>query len=147
MTDQGTFCHQCSANSARDGSLYRGVVQIQACRFHIGLSRLTQGLGAIQRGLGGIEILTAHRILRDQRLISAHHGLGIQQRCIGPSQLALRTRQCRTQRGRVDVEQHIAGLHVSPFLEVATQHNAGHSGAHFRHAYRLDTPGQFIRKR
>ena len=143
LANQGTFSHQGTADAAGDRSFHRRILQVQACRLHFGLSRLTRGHGTVQRSLGAVEILAAHGFLRHQRFVTAHHGLRFRQRSLGARQLAPSPRQRSAQRRRVDAEQHLAGLHIGSFFEIAAQHDTRHTRTHLGHTYGLDAPGQF----
>jgi hypothetical protein len=144
---QRPFGDQRAPDAARDRRRDRGIAKVElsrsqcrACSGHI-------GLGLRLRGLGVDVILLADRVGCAQRLEARGlggglHGVGLRlgQRGLGAVHGGL------VGRG-IDLEQHLAGLHVAAFAEEALLHDARHPRPHLRHARGLDAPGQFGRER
>lgn len=142
LAHQGALGDQRTADAARDRRPDRGVFQVQGGRLHLGLGGLPRGLGRLQAGLHGLEVLAADCLLRHQRRVAADHGTRFDQGRLGAGQLALGAGQGGAQGRRVDLEQHLAGPDVGAFLEMAAQHDAGHPRTHLGHAHGLDTARQ-----
>lgn len=147
LTDQRAFSDHCAAYPPRNRCLDRGIAKVQSGRFHVSLSRFFSGDGVLQCGAGRVEGLATHGFYFHQRFVAFNRGLCLEQRGFGACQVPLSLGQCGLERCRVDLEQHRTRFHVGAFLEVAGQHDPGHTGTYLRHTNRLDTARQFVNDR
>lgn len=142
LPHQRAFGDQRTADTPGDGRRHRGVAQVQPRGLDVGAGRAGRRLGTAQVGGSAVVVLAADRLDPHQRLVAANPRTGFVQRRLGPGQLAFGTRQGSLQRGRVDLEQQVAGLDVGAFLEALLHHDAGHPRPHLGHPHRFDAPGQ-----
>ncbi|MCY1369129.1 hypothetical protein D9M69_561500 [compost metagenome] len=142
LPHQRSLGHQRTADTSGNRRTHRGITQVQAGAFQVGLSCAGRRLGAAQIGHGAVEVLLAHRLDLHQRRVPFYPRLGFEQRGLGPSQFTFSTRDCRLERRRIDQEQQVAGLHIRAFLEALRQHDAGDPRANFGNPHRFDPPRQ-----
>ncbi len=72
--------------------------------------------GAFRRD-GGVELLLARRAGRQQALVAGKVGLGLRPRGFPARELALGAQHLRLVGAGIDLEQHVAGLHLVAVLE------------------------------
>ena len=146
LADQRTFRHQRTADAAADGGGDRRVRQVDLGRLQVGTGHGDVGSGLALGRHGVVIVQLADGVGLHQRRVAGHLLGGQLLGRLGAHQGSLGAVVGGAQRGRVDLEQHLAGLHVTAFLEEALFQNAGGSRADLGHARRFDPARQVLGK-
>ena len=133
LPDQRAFCHQRTANAARNGRCDVGVAQVDAGCFHL---RARGFFGSH----GGIVFLLADRIRLYQRAIAPRQGAGLRQ-------VGLCAAERGAIRGGINREQQLPGLDIAAFFKMAFEQNARRTRANLRQAGGLQPARQIRCKR
>ena len=144
LADQRAFRHQRTADAAADGRGHRRIRQVDLGRLQVGTGHVDVG-SRLALGRDGVVIVQlADGAGLHQRRVAGHLLGGQLLGRLGAHQRSLGTVVGGAQRGRVDLEQHLAGLHVTAFLEEALLQDAGGTGADLGHARRFDPARQVL---
>ena len=142
LADQRALGDQRPADAAADRRGDGGVGQVDLGRPEGGTGHADVGRCLLLGGHGIVIVLPADGVGLDQRGVAGDLLGGQLLGRDGPVQRGLGTVDGSFQRGRIDLEQLLAGLHVRAFLEQPFFQDAGGAGANFGHARGFDTAGQ-----
>ena len=124
-----------------------GVVQVESRRGELGAALGDVRRAVRRRAVGGVVLLLAERLLRDEPLIALDVLLGVGEGRLGARERGRRRADLRAQRTRVDGEQRLAGTNVGALGVEATLDDPLHAGPYLGGADGLQPARQLDRFR